>query len=145
MPEQHYTFLPVTSPVPRRSFNLVGSLRDREVACTTSDRQGPTFVSCVWMAVSACNSSPHPHEVILAKFSLYVHKGGLRIHPFHFICFWSNSHTAPVSKRTSSCTAIQAQAVNPAPLEFTPAPQIDLRKLLLYLNVIYNKASVSCY
>ena len=37
----------------------MGSLRDREVACSCSA------------------SSHHPQEVLLAKFSLYVHKGGL--------------------------------------------------------------------
>ena len=34
------------------------------------------------MAVSS-HSSHHPHEVILAQFSLYVHTGGLKSHSFH--------------------------------------------------------------
>ena len=31
------------------------------------------------------HSSHHPHEVLLAQFSLYVHRGGLKPHSFHFI------------------------------------------------------------
>ena len=31
-------------------------------------------------------SSHHPQEVLLAQFSLYVHKGGLKPDSFHFIC-----------------------------------------------------------
>ena len=62
--------------------SIVGSLRDREVAFSTSDRQGSYFESCVWRTVSS-QSSHHPQEVLLAQFSLYVHKGGLN--PIHFI------------------------------------------------------------
>ena len=62
---------------------IVGSLRDREVACSASDRQGSNFESCVWRTVSA-QSSHHPQEVLLAQFSLYVHKGGLKPDSFHF-------------------------------------------------------------
>ena len=61
----------------------VGSLRDREVACSASDRQGSNFESCVWRTVSS-QSSHHPQEVLLAQFSLYVHKGGLKPDSFHF-------------------------------------------------------------
>ena len=64
--------------------SIVGSLRDREVACSASDRQGSNFESCVWRTVSS-QSSHHPQEVLLAKFSLYVHKGGLKPDSFHFI------------------------------------------------------------
>ena len=62
----------------------MGSLRDREVACLASDRQGTNFESCVWRTVSS-QSSHHPQEVLLAQFSLYVHKGGLKPDSFHFI------------------------------------------------------------
>ena len=34
-------------PHPRVKVSIVGSLRDREVACSTSDRQGSNFESCV--------------------------------------------------------------------------------------------------
>ena len=61
-------------PHPRVKVSIVGSLRDREVACSASDRQGSNFESCVWMTVS----SHHRQEVLLAQFSLYVHKGGLK-------------------------------------------------------------------
>ena len=61
----------------------MGSLRDREVACSTSDRQGPNFESCVWRAVSS-HSSHNPQEVLLAHFSVYVPKGGLKPRSFHF-------------------------------------------------------------
>ena len=32
-------------------LSIVGSLRDREVACSASDRQGSNFQSCVWRSV----------------------------------------------------------------------------------------------
>ena len=86
-------------PHPRVKVSIVGSLRDREVACSASDRQGSNFESCVWRTVSS-QSSHHPQEVLLAQFSLYVHKGGLKPDSFHFhfiyvadVCFvfrWSN-------------------------------------------------------
>ena len=59
----------------------MGSLRDREGACSASDRQGSNFESCVWRTVS----SHHPQEVLLAQFSLYVHKGGLKPDSFFFV------------------------------------------------------------
>ena len=58
-------------PHPRVKLSIVGSLRDREVACSASDRQGSNFDSCVWRTVSS-HSSHHPQEVILAQFSLYT-------------------------------------------------------------------------
>ena len=64
--------------------SIVGSLRDHEVACSASDRQGSNFESCVWRTVSS-QSSHHPQEVLLAQFSLYVHKGGLKPDSFHFL------------------------------------------------------------
>ena len=72
-------------PHPRVKVSIVGSLRDREVACSASDRQGSNFESCVWRTVSS-QSSHHPQDVLLAQFSLYVHKGGLKPDSFHFIC-----------------------------------------------------------
>ena len=59
-------------PHPRVKVSIVGSLRDREVACSASDRQGSNFESCVWSTVSS-QSSHHPQEVLLAQFILYVH------------------------------------------------------------------------
>ena len=84
-------------PHPRVKVSIVGSLRDREVACSASDRQDPNFESCVWRKVSS-QSSHHPQEVLLAQFSLYVHKGGLKPDSFHFISHeqnmvrWDRSH-----------------------------------------------------
>ena len=72
---------------PRVKVSIVASLRDRGVACSASDRQGSNFESCVWRTVSS-QSSHHPQEVLLAQFSLYVHKGGLKPDSFHSIfCF----------------------------------------------------------
>ena len=70
---------------PRVRVSIVGSLRDREVACSTSDRQGSNFEFCVWRTVSSqsSHSTDHPQEVLLAQFSLYVHKGGLKPDSFH--------------------------------------------------------------
>ena len=64
--------------------SIVGSLRDREVACSASGRQGSNLESCVWRTVSS-QSSHHPQEVLLAQFSLYVHNGGLKPDSFHFL------------------------------------------------------------
>ena len=75
-------------PHPRVKVSIVESLRDREVACSASDRQGSNFESCVWRTVSS-QSSHHPQEVLLAQFSLYVHKGGLKPDSFHFILIHS--------------------------------------------------------
>ena len=70
-------------PHPRVKVSIVGSLRNREVACSASDRQGSNFESCVWRTVSS-QSSHHPQEVLQDRFSLYVHKGGLKPNSFHF-------------------------------------------------------------
>ena len=60
-------------------------LRDRErVACSASDRQGSNFESCVWRTVSS-HLSHHPQEVILAQFSRYMYRGGLKA---QFISFF---------------------------------------------------------
>ena len=67
-------------PHPRVKVSIVGSLRDREVACSVSDRQGSNFEFCVWRTVS----SHHPQEVLLAQFSLDVHKSGLMPESFHY-------------------------------------------------------------
>ena len=70
-------------PHPRVKVSIVGSLRDREVACSASDRQGSNFESCVRRTVSS-QSSHHPQEILLAQFSLYVHIGALKPDSFHF-------------------------------------------------------------
>ena len=46
-------------PHPRVKVSIVGSLRDREVTCSVSDRQGSNFEFCVWRTVSS-QSSHHP-------------------------------------------------------------------------------------
>ena len=89
-------------PHPRVKVSIVGSLRDREVACSASDRQGSNFESCVWRTVSS-QSSHHPQEVLLAQFSLYVHKGGLKPDSFHFIS------EPPFSCHTGLCTEFKEQ------------------------------------
>ena len=71
-------------PHPHVKVSIVGSLRDREVACSALDRQGSNFESCVWRTVSS-QLSHHPQEVLLAQFSLYVHTSGLKPDSFHFI------------------------------------------------------------
>ena len=70
-------------PHPRVKLSIVASLRDREVACSAPDRQGSNFESCVWRTVSS-HSSHHLQEVLVAQFSLYAHKGGLKPDLFHF-------------------------------------------------------------
>ena len=56
-------------PAHSRRFNIMGNLRDREVACSTSDHQGSNFEFCAWRRVPS-HSSHHPQEVLLAQFSL---------------------------------------------------------------------------
>ena len=70
-------------PHPRVKVSIVGSLRDRGVACSASDRQGSNYESCVRRTVSF-QSSHHSQEALLAQFSLYVHKGGLKPDSFYF-------------------------------------------------------------
>ena len=79
-------------PHPRVKVSIVGGLRDREVACSASDRQGSNFEPCVWRTVSSQSSHP-PQEVLLAQFSLYVHKGGLKPDSFHFYPSVVHFHT----------------------------------------------------
>ena len=71
-------------PHPRVKVSIVGSLRDREVACSASDSRGANFEFSFWRTVSS-QSSHHPQEVLLAQFSLYVHKNGLKPDSFYFL------------------------------------------------------------
>ena len=93
----------------------MGSLRDREVACSASDRQGSNFESCVWRTLSS-QSSHHPQEVLLAQFSLYVHKGGLKPDSFHLISFLQNEdkcqHTKSRVIRTNGLPRYRAHKGN---------------------------------
>ena len=50
-------------PHPRVKVSIVGSLRDREVACSASDRRGSNFESCVWRTVSSQSSQSSPGPV----------------------------------------------------------------------------------
>ena len=59
------------------TLSIVGSFRDREVAYSAYDLQNLNFESCVWREVSS-HSSHHPQQVLLAQFSLYVHKTDLK-------------------------------------------------------------------
>ena len=59
------------------------------------DLQCLNFESCVWRAVSS-HSSHHPQEILLAQFSLYVHKSGLKPDSFHFILLCRNSMVLPI-------------------------------------------------
>ena len=94
-------------PHPRMKVSIVGSPRDREVACSASDRQGSNFESCVWRTVSS-QSSHHPQEVLLAQFSLYVHKGGLKPDSFHFVTVNHAITTEQVTDRTNAFCGTKA-------------------------------------
>ena len=69
-------------PHPLVKLSIMGSLRYRVVAFSASDLQCLIFEYCVWRAVSS-HSSHHPQEVLLAQFSLFVHKSGLKPDSFH--------------------------------------------------------------
>ena len=87
-------------PHPRVKVSIVGSLRDQKVACSASDRQGSNSESCVCRTVSS-QSSHHPQEVLLAPFSLYVHKGGLKPDSFHFILLYAPMYAMLIMTKTS--------------------------------------------
>ena len=74
-----------------------------------SDRQGSNFESCVWRTVSS-QSSHHTQEVLLAQFSLYVHKGGLKPDSFHF--FGSTSCVCWVWYLWCVCVKLLAEKAN---------------------------------
>ena len=93
-------------PHPRVKVSIVGSLRDREVACSASDRQGSNFESCVWRTVSS-QSSHHPQEVLLAQFSLYVHKGGLKPDSFHLITLKYKNQSIHFDRLVTNATFLQ--------------------------------------
>ena len=79
-------------PPPPPCLSIPGSgTGGREVACSASDHQDWYFESCVWRVVLS-HSSNHPQKVLLAQFSLYVHKGGLKPNSFHFICATINHY-----------------------------------------------------
>ena len=71
-------------PHPRVKLSIMGSLRDREVACSASDRQGANLESCVWRKCHLI------HLTIPRGFSwhslayIYVHKGGLKPDSLYF-------------------------------------------------------------
>ena len=95
-------------PHPRVKVSIVGSLRDREVACSASDRQGSNFESCVWRTVSS-QSSHHPQEVLLAQFSLYVPKGGLKPDSFHFFAKQHKSYLKDTNDFINKIAKIKAK------------------------------------
>ena len=68
-------------PHPRVKVSIVGSLRDREVACLLRPPGLEFQILCV--EDSGISLISHPQEVLLAQFSLYVHKGGLKPDSFH--------------------------------------------------------------
>ena len=70
-------------PHPLVRISIVGSLREREVACSASDLQVLNFESCIWREVSP-HSSHHPQEVLPTQFSRYVHKSDLKPDSFYF-------------------------------------------------------------
>ena len=98
-------------PHARVKVSVVGSLRDREVACSASDRQGSNFESCVWRTVSS-HSSHHPQEVLLAQFSLYVHKCGLKPDSFHFILYGIVIYVASITSKLDHAALLSDVAYN---------------------------------
>ena len=96
---------------PRVKVSIVGCLRDQEVGCSASDRQGSNFESCVWRTVSS-QSSHHPQEVLPAQFSLYVHKAYMCTKPdsfhFHYIEFIDINPTSMVVNSTKPGDAFES-------------------------------------
>ena len=65
-------------------INNMGSLCDQKEACSALRPPGLEFESCVRRSMSS-HSYHHFQEFLLAQFSLYAHKCGLKPHSFHFI------------------------------------------------------------
>ena len=99
-------------PHPRVKLSIVESLRDREVASSASDRQGSNFESCVWRTVSF-RSSHHPQEVLMAQFSRYMHKGGVKPDSFHFFV---NSGDPHLTLKTVKCEVFVCQTISRVPI-----------------------------
>ena len=66
----------------RSSVPGLGGLKKKKMRCSVLGLRPPGLEFCVWRAVSF-HSSHHPQDVLLAKFSLYVHKGSLNPDSFH--------------------------------------------------------------
>ena len=71
-------------PHPRAKVTIVGSLRYRAVACSASAARA-RISNPVSGGQCQSQSSHYLQEVLLAQFSLYVHKGGLKPDSFHFL------------------------------------------------------------
>ena len=56
---------------------------------------GVQYPACVWRPVSS-HSSHHPQAVLMAHFSLHVHKGGLKPHSFNFIYYTQQTGAQPI-------------------------------------------------
>ena len=56
------------------------------LTCSASDLEGLNFKFCFWRAASSHSS--HHLQVLLAQFSLYVHKSGQKPDSFHFSFNW---------------------------------------------------------
>ena len=118
-------------PHPRVKVSIVGSLRDREVACSASDRQDSNFESCVWRTVSS-QSSHHPQAVLLAQFSLYVHKGGLKPDSFHFHFLTAHVHEFSLHWPTCITRAFFAS-------DGSMLPSQDEKNIFYILTIFFEK------
>ena len=123
-------------PHPRVKVNIVGSLRDREVACSTSDRQGSNLESCVWRTVSS-HSSHHPQEVLLAQFSLYVHKGGLMPDSFNFM-FGQYKKSTSLYNIVEICEIPLPLLNNPLCTRYSLFLELFLERLLFQFALVTN-------
>ena len=87
-------------PHPRVKVSIVGSLRDREVACSASDRQGSNFESYVWRTVSSQPGFPGQVYPICAQ----------RWPKARFISFL-NVHMIVFSTKVFTCCRLQCSAL----------------------------------
>ena len=111
---------------------MVGSLRDREVACSTSDGHASNFETYVLRTVSS-QSSHHPQDVLLAQFSLYVHEGGLKPDSFHFI-FSRNFSVATARKTIALAEGAYATGMTCPPLMRVDAKNVQIYTALFALR-----------
>ena len=68
-----------------------GDLCDPDVRVRRQTASTRNSKACVCMAVSS-HSYYQPQGILLAQFSLYVHKGGIKPHPFHLFIYSKEQH-----------------------------------------------------
>ena len=103
---------------------------------STCESQGSNVESCVWRTVSS-QSSHHPQEVLLAQFSLYVHKGGLKPDSFHFISTLDQRRRNVCLELNIIMTSTRRSDISTNYCSAKIVPYICLNILFVYYQYVY--------